>query len=98
MYRATTPTHTFRLPFSTSLIDEVLITYSQKGIIILEKRLDDVKVSEHTLSVTLTQEETNLFTRGDKAKVQLRIKSGESVQASNIIEVMVKKVLNDEVM
>ena len=98
MYRATTPKHTFRVPFETSLIDEMIITYAQRGVVVLEKRLADVELTSYTISVTLTQEETNLFTRGDTAKVQLRIKSGEYVHASSIMEVSVKKVLNDEVM
>ena len=98
MYRGTTPTHTFALPFDTSLLDALLITYTQRGVKIIEKTLDDVTLNGKKIILKLTQEETNLFVKGDKAKIQLRVKVGDSVQASKIIDLDVQKVLNNEVM
>lgn len=98
MYRATTPTHTFNVPFETEFIDALIITYQQKGKTIVEKTKDDVTFDEKKIIVTLTQEETNMFDKGDTAKVQLRVKIADRVQASNIITLRVNNVLNDEVM
>lgn len=98
MYRATTPKHTFKLPMETSLIDSLIISYAQKGKVIIEKHLEDVDLEDNSITVTLTQEETNLFTKSCTAQVQLRIKVGEYVHASDIMEIKVNDVLNDEVM
>ena len=97
MYRATTPKHTFLLPFDTRLIDALVLTYSQKGVVIIEKYLDDVTLDDKKVIVTLTQEETMLFNKDNKARIQMRVKSGSSVIASQILEIDVNKVLNDEV-
>jgi hypothetical protein len=98
MYRGTTPTHTFALPFDTSIIDALLITYTQRGVKIIEKTLDDVTLNGRRIVLKLTQDETNMFNKGNKAQIQLRVKSGDSVQASKIIDLDVQKVLNNEVM
>ena len=41
MIRGTTPTHIFNIPFDTSLVDEVKITYAQEDEIILIKGTAD---------------------------------------------------------
>lgn len=41
MYRATTPKHIFTLPIPTSNCKDILITYAQKGKIIIEKHKDE---------------------------------------------------------
>lgn len=98
MYRATTPKHTFKLPMDTSLIDALIISYAQRGKVIFEKRIEDVDMEGDTITVTLTQEETNLFSKNNMAQVQLRVKVGGYVHASEIMEIKVNNVLNDEVM
>ena len=98
MYRATTPTHTFNLPFAADVIDALIITYQQRGTTILEKYKSDVKLEDNKIILTLTQEETNMFDKGDTANVQLRVKIDERVQASNIIQIHIDRVLNSEVM
>jgi archaellum component FlaF (FlaF/FlaG flagellin family) len=97
MYRVTTPTHTFNLPFETSLIDKLILTYKQNGKTIIEKTEADVEMDGTKVSVTFTQQETALF-KADIAKVQMRVKSGEKVMASNILTVNVNEVLNKEVL
>lgn len=102
MYRASTPTHKFTIPFKQSEIAKMLITYGQQddtNDIVLEKTLEDaVFISEDTFFITLTQEETSMFTRG-MAKLQIRVKTknGSSVP-SKIYYIDVFDVLNDEVM
>lgn len=97
MYRVTTPTHTFNFPFETSLIDKLILTYKQNGKTIIEKTEADVEMDGTKVSVTFTQQETALF-KADIAKVQMRVKSGEKVMASNILTVNVNEVLNKEVL
>lgn len=97
MYRVTTPTHTFNLPFDTSLIDKLILTYKQQDKIVLEKTEEDVTIEEGKIYFTFTQEETKLF-KADNAKVQLRVKMGDTVMASNILTINIKEVLNKDIM
>lgn len=96
MYRVTTPTHTFRLPFEAEMIDKLRLTYKQNGKTILEKTEEDVELVDNKIVITLSQKETKSFA-DKKALVQLRVKIGDKVMASNIIELLVTNVLNDEV-
>lgn len=101
MRRATTPTHIFTFPDNVDLADirAALISYSQCGKNILEKTLDDLTVDteNRTLSVELTQEESNLFAPG-KALVQVRVRTkNHSSLTSQMIWVTVKPALNSEV-
>lgn len=97
MYRVTTPTHIFILPFDTALIDKLVLTYKQSGKTVIEKTEADVTLEGNRVSVTFTQQETALF-KADTAKVQMRVKTGEKVIASNILSVNVNEVLNKEVL
>lgn len=101
MRRATTPTHIFTFPDNVDLADirAALVSYSQCGKNILEKTLDDLTVDteNNTLSVELTQEETNLFAPG-KALVQVRVRTkNQSALVSQMIWITVKPALNSEV-
>lgn len=97
MYRVTTPTHTFKLPFEANTIDKLILTYKQNGRIVLEKNKEDVTLIDNKIVVVLTQEETKLF-EPQKAFVQLRVKADDAVMASKAIVFYVSDVLNDEVM
>ena len=97
MYRATTPTHTFTLPFEADTITECVLTYSQRGRAILEKNLGDMTPTENKLIVQLTQEEANLFCE-DAVYIQLRVKlTNGKVLASRMVNANVLDVLNAEV-
>lgn len=86
MLNGGTPTHEFELPIETSMISDVLITYAQSGIIILEKCMKDCVANGNTLSLKLKQEETLLFDRLTTIEIQLKIKTlGEEVIPSEII-------------
>ena len=61
MIRGTTPTHTFNIPFDTSMVKEVKILYAQDVVKILEKKNGDCVLAGQSISVTLTQEDTFLF-------------------------------------
>ena len=103
MFRATTPLHRFVFDQDPEQFEKILITYSQYGRTILEKRESDLSFSQpeegtFQAAVRLTQKEANLFKAG-KVSIQIRALFPDgSVIASDIITVPVKDVLNDEVL
>ncbi len=99
MRRATTPTHTFTLPFDASMVSRFLLTYKQGAKIVLEKTEEDMTVDGNTWSVKLTQNETNRFTSASDVVVQVRVltPAGDAL-VSDPMELRVRDVLNDEVL
>ena len=108
MIKATTPTHIFTFPenVSPSTCAKIQITYSQENDrgcrvreqVVLEKNKDDVTIDGQAVSVELTQAEMNKFKAG-VAQIQVRAKdSSDKVMASQIFNVKVKKVLNEEIL
>lgn len=98
MIRGTTPTHIFRLPFDTSLIDEVRIIYSQNDEQILVKETVDCNLDGNTISVTLTQEDTFKFDCKKCVQIQVRVlTAGGEALASKIKHINVEKCLDNEV-
>lgn len=102
MIKATTPTHSFTFPEEIRNYEKVLVTYSQRGKVVLEKTKDDFLIydeSPNTGMITLTQEETNLFDRLVNAEVQIRAKDlGGNVSASKMMTIFVNPVLNEEIL
>ena len=109
MIRATTPTHIFTFPTEVNPADcaKIQVTYAQEikskycpgaEQVILEKNKSDLTIDGQKATLELTQNEMNLFKEGS-AQIQIRAKdsSGE-VMASQIFNVKVKKVLNQEVL
>lgn len=99
MIRATTPTHSFTLPFDyNSYVEKILISYFQDDKIVLEKTESDVEIDGKIVSYKLTQQETNLFSDGI-VKIQVRVITlNQDALVSNIYHMAVKDVLNDEVL
>ena len=102
MFRATTPTHTFTIPFSTDKIKEIRITYRQNGKTVLQKTEADCTLTDTAIKITLTQQETLLFNVGsanDRVYIQLRVLTTTGqVLASDIVNVRVKACLDEEVL
>ena len=73
MYRGTTPTLKFTLPFDTSTLDAVWVTIAQGGKVIINKEKSDCDLKGTDISVTLTQAETLALTAGNKTEIQLRV-------------------------
>ena len=104
--RGTTPTHKFVLPFSPLDVSDVIITYQQSGVTVVNKKIDSVTIdmSTNALCVQLDQRETLSFSCGKKysdniVNIQIRIiKSDGSVYASNIIRDKISDILWDEIM
>lgn len=99
MNRGTTPTHTFTIPFDTSLIKEVKIIYSQDDEQVFCKRTADCELSGTDIKTTLSQEETFMFDCKKLVQIQLRVltNGGDSL-ITPIITRTVGKCLDDEVL
>lgn len=98
MIRATTPTHTFSLPIETNTIKSLLVTYKQGEDIVLEKTKEDCTLTGSTIKLTLTQEETKMFSP-ERVKIQLRVLTNDNVSlASKVKTKTVEDVLNDVVL
>lgn len=99
MIRGTTPKHTFTIPFDTSTIDDVRIIYAQGDEQKFVKELADCTLDGNTISVTLTQEQTFLFTDDKLVQIQLRVKTNTGeILSSDVLVVFVGKCLDTEVM
>ena len=106
MIRATTPLQEFTFEQNPADFTKILITYSQDDNIILEKNknnlsFDTVDVDGVTMFrayFRMSQAEANLFEPG-ACRVQVRVltSSGEAL-ASDITNLKVTDVLNDEVL
>lgn len=96
MYRGTTPTLTFNLPFATAALSEAYITFAQFGASVFEKTLTDCTAGVQALTVTLTQSDTLLLDATEKVEIQIRGKTVDGeVIASNIMRVPVERILKD---
>lgn len=98
MYRGTTPTLSFKLPFDTSDLSAAWVTLAQDGRVIIDKPMSDCVLEGNVLAVTLTQEETLKLTAENRTEVQLRVKTTDGIaMASTIWRVEAEKILKDEV-
>ena len=94
--RGSTPTHSFSIPFDTSIITGVLIMYAQGGEEVFRKKTADCTITDHDVSVTLTQSET-LSLKAEACKVQMVVYSADKALVSNTIEVSVDDILSEDV-
>lgn len=96
--RGTTPTHTFEIPFDTSLVKEAHVIYGQEGKEIFRKDAYDCQMEGNKISVTLEQEDTLLLDCRKNVQIQLRVLTTDGTAlASTLIHQIVHKCLNDEV-
>lgn len=99
MIRGTTPTHIFNLPFDTSSLKEVRITYEQDGAKVLEKTEADCTLEGSAITVQLTQEETLAFNENKNVSYQLKLLTTDNeVLATRIKQIRVDRVLCEEVL
>lgn len=96
MYRGTTPTLTFTLPFETNLISKCYVSFFQKERLRVEKELTNCDCVGKTITVKLTQSDTLSFVSNAVVKIQIRalLSDGNAV-ASKVMEMNVKDVLKD---
>lgn len=99
MMQGTTPTHTFVIPFETSIIDNVRVLYAQNDKVILTKNKEDCTLDDNTIITRLTQEETFLFDNKSPVKIQLRVKTvGGDALITRKYTVSIGKCLDKEVL
>ena len=98
MYRGTTPTLKFTLPFDTSTLDAVWVTIAQGGNAVINKEKSDCDLKGKDISVTLTQADTLSLTSEIKAEIQLRVLTTDGLAlASAIFREDTKRILKDGV-
>lgn len=86
MFRGTTQTFKFELPFYASEITKLNVAFSQNDTIVVEKTLSDCTASGKNLTLTLDETDTLKFSNTiPYAKVQLRVGAGSTRLASEII-------------
>ena len=102
MVKGSTPTHIFNIPFPITDPTAALLTYSQNDIIIVQKELSDMEItnaaSTSRVTVSLTQEETFKFKKDVPVEIQMRIEMAGIVRASDIARIPVTKCLDKEVL
>lgn len=98
MYRGTTPTLSFNLPFRVSDLAVLYITAKQYDVLVLEKDLSDCTVNDTSVSFTLTQEETLKLKPNRRITLQVRVKTHDGTAlASQKFECDVKDILKEGV-
>ena len=108
MIRGTTPTHIFTFEdLDPSELKTFNIYYAQQGQVIFIKSKDDCTFTSsdegtktvYTVSVTLSQEETNLFKAKYEVEIQVRIltNTGDAL-ATPKYRMPVHDVLDDEIL
>lgn len=99
MKRGTTPTHTFTLPFDTSLLSVVRVIYAQLCKTVLVKTGEDLDLSGNTVTVRLSQEDTLLFNCSHPVEIQIRVATAaKDVLNSDIMRVPVGRCLESVVL
>lgn len=94
MRRGTTPKLTLTTEFDwTGYTVQVTLKENDTELVLEGGRLN---VDKGTIEVTITQEESLMFTK--KAQVQIKAKLGSSVVATDIASIAVLPILNEEVM
>ena len=94
MRRGTTPKLTFTTDFDWTGYTVQLTLEENDTELVLEG--DRLSVDKGTVGVTLTQEETLMFTK--KVQAQIKAKLGSVVVATDISSIPVLPILNEEVM
>lgn len=93
LYRFTTPTITFTLPFEVSSLSEAYMTIKQYNKVVVEKDISESTSENTAISWLLSQTETGSLNKG-AAIIQLRCKgTDDKAYASTETDLEVKDVL-----
>ena len=95
MYRGTTPTMAFTLPFDASELDKINIAFSQNGNVVFDRGLDGCTIKGNEVIIVLTEEETLLLDDKVHVEVQFRAGIGGQRMASRIFTLDVERILKD---
>lgn len=98
MRRGTTPTHTFTTDIDLSNATVVYLTYKQGSSTVITKTLDDMTVTDESITVELSQDDTLAFDTRNSISMQIRAKFADgSAIASNIMSADPQAILRDGV-
>lgn len=99
MKQGTTPTHTFHLPFDSSNIKALEITYAQHDTVLFTKEYADCILDSNAVTVELTQEDTFKFDITTPIQMQLRVLTiTNQAYATDILLTSISKSLSKEVL
>lgn len=87
----------FKLPFGVDTITAAVVSFRQPGGVSIDKTLEDCTLSDNTLSVSLTEEET-LSLRAMTPyplEIQLRVGVGQERMASQIWKIPIERTLKE---
>lgn len=97
MRRGTTPTITINTDLDLTDASNLFVTFKQDGVVVFEKTLSDVTVTEETVVVNLTQDETLALNTSAGLQFQIRATLGDNKVASNVMQTTVEKILKEGV-
>lgn len=98
MIRGTTPIITINTDVDLSDAEVIFITFSQLGQRKIEKELESIEVTETSLVVDLSQEDTLKLDSQRAVEIQIRARfSGGRAIASNVMTASVKRILKEGV-
>lgn len=98
MFRGTTPTLQFKIPYTEDQVQLGYITFSRNGKLFLDIPFSDERVSleDYSVSVTFSQEDTLRFNSRAVYSIQLRILLEDDVAvASNEMTMPVEAILKN---
>ena len=99
MFRATTPTFAYELPEPADNYSEIKIVMSQNNRMLVTRTKQELVIDGSTVRFTLTQPESNLFSAGKLAQIQMRVMHNSgNVSATDVKNVIVKNVLDDSIL
>lgn len=103
MRRGTTPVHTFKpkskatgeaLDLRSAAV--VYLTYKQDGQIKVEKTKDEMEITEDSVRVKLSQQDTLSFSTIGDVEIQFRVRYPDgSAPASKVLKIPVAKILKE---
>lgn len=82
--RGTTPLNTFNVPIDLRDAEVIYITYKQEDTVVFEKVKDDLTITETSLSVRLTQEET-IALKERPVKIQIRARFADGTAVKSVV-------------
>ena len=98
MTRGTNPTCTITLPFDTSTLKTVRVTFAQGEHKIVKKDAD-LTMEGNIVKFDLTQEETLSFADDKRVEVQLKaLNNAGKIQLSNVHKDYMRRCIDEEVL
>lgn len=100
IYKGTTPSLTFTLPYTIEELSKMSMVFVQKGKVIIKKTLPEFGHTSKMYVVSLTQEETNLLDSSYDVLVQLKLQLDNTKQVfisdEDTMRFEVKKIYDKE--